>query len=706
MNDLRNPHVGAPFTDDDAAIAAALEDVSVPVLLCSLVHMTGDPSWIRERSLPSMPNAAGLQGGLDDEELADIRRRAVPAIAAYRDGGCIPHEPSRDVLVEMMAFLAGKPLEGIMVPMFLEDMQFDGADSDAISWGDEVSDDGEGGVAGRRDRLRPVRHPRGDPPVAGRPALRDRREGRGSGRYLVGERVPGCAVDVGSHHYCYAFEPSHHWTEYFCQQPELRDYFLGVLDKYELRPHCRFSTAVTSLTWDEPTSTWQVGVRNPDGTMEVLEARFVISAVGSLNIPRLPDIPGMDSFTGPSFHSARWPDGLALTGKGFALVGAGASGFQIAPTIADEVEQLTIFQRTTQWMLPNPLYHTKVPPGDRWAMQHLPFYARWFRFLMLYPGIAMGTEQYRVDPDFRASEGVSVNETNDQRRRQLTAWITMHLEDRPDLIEKSIPDYPAMGKRILQDNGSWLRTLKKPNVELVHTGIERVAPDGVVTVDGEHHDADVICYATGFQHNDFLASMDVTGRNGVSVRDQWGDEPTAYLGNRDPELPEPLLHVRPGHEPRARREPVLPLRMPDPLRDGLHPPGPDVGCADDRGAQGRARRVRRAVPARDRPARVVTPVDRAQPLQEPAGQDLHPVAVAARALLGMDARGRPRAIHRQLNAGARRAPEAQLPRTGAFNAEDQATVYTLEAIACPIFRDPRAFAFGHPVKRGWITTAR
>ena len=142
MQDLRNPHVGAPFTDDDAAIAAALEDVSVPVLLCSLVHMTGDPSWIRDVSLPRMPGTMDLQGGLDDDVLADLRRRAVPAIAAYRDGGCVPHELPEDVVVEMFAFLAGTPLdEDVMVPMFVEDMQFDGADSGAISWGDEVSDE-------------------------------------------------------------------------------------------------------------------------------------------------------------------------------------------------------------------------------------------------------------------------------------------------------------------------------------------------------------------------------------------------------------------------------------------------------------------------------------------------------------------------------------------------------------------------------------
>ena len=546
MNDTRNPHVGAPFGDDDNAIAAALDDVSVPVLLCSLVHMTGDPSWIRDVSLAHMPNTMNLQGGLDDDVIADLRRRALPAIAAYRDGGCIPHELPRDVVVEMFAFLAGTPLEGVMVPMFVEDMQFDGADGGAISWGDEVTEDAKAASpvvvigAGLSGILAGIRLTQAGLPFV----IVEKDEGPGGTWWE--NRYPGARVDVGSHHYCYAFEPSHHWSEYYCQQPELRDYFARVLDTYELRPRCRFGTEVTSLSWREPTSTWQVGIRNPDGTTEVLDARFVISAVGSLNIPRMPDIPGMDDFAGPSFHSARWPDGLDLTGTKFALVGAGASGFQIAPTIAGTVEQLTIFQRTTQWMLPNPLYHAKVPPGDRWAMQHLPFYARWFRFVMLYPGIAMGTEGYRIDPEFRAADGVAINEENEQRRKQLVAWITMHLEDRPDLIEKSIPDYPAMGKRILQDNGSWLRTLKRPNVELVHTGIERIVPEGVLTVDGTLREADVICYATGFRHNDFLDTIELTGRNGVSLHEQWGDEPTALLGITIPNFPNLFCMYGPG----------------------------------------------------------------------------------------------------------------------------------------------------------------
>jgi len=248
-------------------------------------------------------------------------------------------------------------------------------------------------------------------------------------------------------------------------------------------------------------------------------------------------ITGMDTFTGPSFHSARWPDDLDITGTRFALIGAGASGFQIAPTIADQVAQLTIYQRTAQWISYNPVYRTKVPAGDRWALRHLPFYARWFRFMMTYPGIAFGTESHRRDPDYDDSDGWAINEANAARRVLQEAWVREQLDGRPDLIEKSIPDYPAGGKRPLQDDGFWLQSLRRPNVELVRTGIDRIVADGVVTTDGTHRPADVICYATGFRHNDFLAPMEVIGRGGISLRDQWGDEPTAYLGVTMPNFP-------------------------------------------------------------------------------------------------------------------------------------------------------------------------
>lgn len=543
---MRNPHAGEPFSDGDAAIAAALDDVAIPALLCSLVHMTGNVSWIRDHPTRTVPSSLDYQCGLTIDEQADVRRRALPAIAAYRDGGHEPVALDEAVLAEMMAFLAIKPVEGRLAGMFFEDMQFDGADSRTITWGDEIPSAvkaaspvvvigcGESGI------LAGIRLTQAGLPFT----IIEKNAGPG-GTWFE-NRYPGARVDVGSHQYCYSFEPSHHWSHYYCEQPELRAYFERVVDKYGLGPHCRFDTTVTSVVWDDAASLWHVTVQRPDGSNETLDARFVISAVGSLNLPHMPDIAGMDTFEGRSFHSTRWPDDLDIAGTDFALIGAGASGFQIAPTIAERVGHLDIYQRTAQWISYNPVYRSAVPAGDHWALRHLPFYARWFRFMMTYPGIAMGTDTYICDPDYDDSDGMAINEANAARRVVQEALIRSQLDGHPELIEKSIPDYPAGGKRPLQDDGFWLQSLTRPNVELVRTGIERIVPDGVIAVDGTHRRADVICYATGFRHNDFLAPMSVIGRNDVSLRDQWGDEPTAYLGVTMPNFPNLFCVYGPG----------------------------------------------------------------------------------------------------------------------------------------------------------------
>jgi 4-hydroxyacetophenone monooxygenase len=544
---LRNPHAGRPFRDDDASIAAALEDVSIPSLMCSLVHMTGDPGWIRGDLRPRLCSPTEFNGGMTDEMCAEVRRRAVAVIAAYRDSGCEPLTLPRELLLEMMNFVACGHVDGERAEMFLRDLAFDGGDADAITWTGEIPADVRAGAhvviigCGEAGILAAIRCAQADLPFT------IIEKGPGPGGTWRDNHYPGARVDVGSHHYCYSFEPADHWSEYFCQQPELEAYFAGILDKYDLRRRSRFHTEVLRADWDDDTAQWHVTIRTPDGATETVDARFLFSAVGALNLPRYPNIEGMETFTGPSFHSSRWPADLDITGKRFALVGAGATGFQIAPTIADQVAQLTIFQRTPQWMLPNPVYHASVPPGDQWAMRHLPFYGRWFRFMMLWPGIAMGVDRYRCDREYDDGGGRSINASNEKSRLLLTQWITSNLEGRPDLIEKSVPSYPPMGKRILQDNGSWFACLKNPNVELVRTAIARIEPDGVVTVDGNHYDADVICYATGFQHSDgYLAPIEFTGRGGVSLREQWGDEPTAYLGITVPNFPNLFCLYGPG----------------------------------------------------------------------------------------------------------------------------------------------------------------
>ena len=541
----RNPHAGLPFSDDDATIARALEDASPTALLCSLVHMTGDPGWIRGERRPLLGGPATLDGGMSPEDQAAIRAEALPVVAAYRDAGCEPVPLSEALLTEMMAFAAAREITPRQRDLFLFDLQFDGRDHAAVTWGDEIDEAVKAespvvvigaGMAGINAGIRLSQ--------AGLPfTILEKNAGPGGTWYE--NLYPGARVDVASHQYCYAFEPADHWSEYYCQHPELRAYFTRVLDKYGLREKTRFDTEVTGLVWDESAGRWRVSTRGADGSEAVLDARFVISAVGSLNIPRMPDIAGIDDFAGPSFHSTRWPEDFDHRGKRLALLGAGASGFQIAPTVAPEVEHLTVFQRTAQWVMSNPIYHEPVPPGETWAMRHLPFFGRWLRFLMTQSGIGAGAAPFVIDPDHHDPDGLSVNPVNAMSRDFLLGFMHEHLGDRPDLIEKVKPDYPAMGKRLCQDNGSWFQCLKRPNVEIVRTAIDRIVPEGIRTTDGVVHEADAICYATGFAHNRFLA-FDVIGREGVSLHERWGDEPTAYLGITVPGFPNLFLAYGPG----------------------------------------------------------------------------------------------------------------------------------------------------------------
>lgn len=541
----RPPGAGQPFDDDEAAIATALADTSVPALLCSLVHITGDPSWIRGPRRPRMSAPSARQGAMPDEEVAAAQGEALPVIVAYRDGGYQLHDLSVEVVEEMMDFLAAQPVAQSVRDLFHFDLQLDGVDPGAISWGDEIADDVKAespvvvigaGMAGIQAGIR-LRQ-------AGLPFTIIEKNAGPGGTWWE-NRYPGARVDVPSQQYCYAFEPGDHWTEFYCQHNELRSYFARVFDTYGLGPHTRFETEVTGADWDDVAGRWRVAVRSVGGTADVLDARFVISAVGSLNIPKMPDIDGIECFAGPSFHSTRWPDDFDHHGTRLALLGAGASGFQIAPAVVNDVDHLDIFQRTAQWVMPNPIYHDKVPAGETWAMRHLPFFARWVRFMSTYAGVGRGIDDYRIDPDHVDPANQSVNPVNAARRDVFLASMREHLGDRPDLLDKSMPDYPALGKRILQDNGSWFRCLKQPNVELIRTGIDRIVEAGIITTDGELHPADAICYATGFEANDFLA-FDLRGRGGASLHEQWGNEPTAYLGITVPNFPNVFLCYGPG----------------------------------------------------------------------------------------------------------------------------------------------------------------
>ena len=543
---MRNPHAGVPFTDSDEQIAAALRDVSIPTLLMSCVHMT-DNDAVRRSIIEGPLRPLGLflnevQGYMSEEDKDKARALALSIIGDYRDRGCPEPKPLDPVMLkQMMDWIAVAEVPDEYVPMMLEEMELDGNDA-------------------RDDDLKSSPAARADFPVivigCGESgllaAIRLQQAGipytvieknAGVGGTWWENSYPGARVDVGNHFYCYSFEPSDHWTEYFARQPELQSYFSDVMHRHGVQQRVRFSTEVVSAVWED--DAWTVTVRNANGYNETLRARALISAVGQLNAPYIPDIPGADSFTGPAFHTARWDHSTDLTGKNVVMIGAGASGFQVAPAIADTVGRLTIFQRTAQWMFPNPNYHEAVGPGVRWALKHLPFYGRWYRFLIFWPGCDSGLAAAKVDPDWPDQQS-AVSAANDMARMMFTEWITSQCGGDEELIAKVVPDYPATGKRTLQDNGSWLATLRRDNVDLVRCGIDRIEAGAVVDNDGVRHPAEVLLYATGFRVNDFLSSLHVTGRDGVDLHEIWETRPAAYLGITIPGFPNFFCMYGPG----------------------------------------------------------------------------------------------------------------------------------------------------------------
>jgi 4-hydroxyacetophenone monooxygenase len=540
-------HLGlTPITDDDDAIAAALEDVSIPALIMSMVHMTGDASILRGPHRPAGIYLNEVQGFMDPADQAAVREAARSVIAGYRDSGCtLPPPPGPEIIHEMMNVLVAQEVPDEYVPMMLEELELDGTDARDLHWADAVPVEARGALhvvvigAGMSGLLAGIRLSRAGIPFT----IVEKNAGVG-GTWFE-NRYPGCRVDVGNHFYCYSFAPNNEWSEFFARQPELQRYFDRCVHDFALADHIRYDTEVVGARWHEDSGQWSVEVREPDGALRTLEATALISAVGQLNRPKLPDIPGRDSFEGVSMHSAQWVDGTELAGQRVAVVGTGASAFQIVPTIADEVGHLTVFQRTAPWMFPNPHYHDQVGPGARWAFEHLPFYGRWYRFLLFWPACDGGLPAMRVDPEW-PDQSQSISAINDAARQVFTQWMADQVGDDERLLAQVVPDYVCLGKRTLQDNGSWLGALVRDDVDLVTDPIAEITAEGIVGESGDVYPVDVIVYATGFHANRYLWPMDIVGRDGAVLAEQWGDRPTAYLGITVPNFPNLFCLYGPG----------------------------------------------------------------------------------------------------------------------------------------------------------------
>ena len=545
MNQKQDP-AGLGIHEDDATIAAALEEASIPCLIMSMIHMSGDSSILEGDIKPLGVYINEFQGYMDEESKAAIRAQALEVIRKFREGGCVlPPGPSPDTIHRMMEFLVAQEVPQAYVPMMLEEMELDGEDQRNDDWGDQVSQQSRadfsvtvigGGISGVLAAIRLHE--------AGIPYTVIEKNASVGGTWFE-NRYPGARVDVCNHLYCYSFEPAHHWSEFFSRQPELQQYFESCIDKYDVRSNFRFETEVVASRYSDGEQCWYNTIRNPDGSEEVLRSNAVISAVGQLNRPSIPAIPGRERFQGPNCHSAQWDSSIDVSGKRVAVIGTGASAFQLVPELAKTARELTVYQRTANWMFENPIYHDKVGAGKKWCLQHLPFYTRWFRFLIFWPAIDGAWDVTVVDPDWPHQDR-SINEMNDMAREMFLEHIRNQVGDDEELLAKVTPDHAPMGKRMLQDNGTWLQALKQDNVQLVNEAVSEITGNSVISESGDETEADIIIFATGFKANKFLWPMDITGREGAVLSEQWGEEPAAYLGITVPNFPNFFLCYGPG----------------------------------------------------------------------------------------------------------------------------------------------------------------
>ena len=522
-------------------ISLAIKSASFPVLAATLVHVVGDIKILDDLPKPKMAMLGEIQGYFTEQDKQLIKSIALPLLEKYFLDTELKdfYIPSDDEMHKIMNYIVGAEVSEDYVPMMLDELNLrtskpiknivapnkrDMKDFSALIIG-----------AGMSGILMGIKLAEKGIP------FKIYEKNSSVGGTWADNTYPGCRVDIANHFYSYSFEENHQWSQFFSQQPELEQYFQTCFDKYDLAGMTQFNTEVSAMTFDDSSNLWSIQSIN-DGSEDSEEFNLVISCVGQLNQPKIPEINGLESFGGNIFHSARWPKDDQITGKKVAVIGSGASAFQIVPSIADQCDELTVFQRSAPWMFPNPDYHRDVEDGKKWLLENLPGYSRWYRFLLFWPGSDQLLDSLFIDPEWQGGE-TSINETNDQMRQIFTDAMVGQLRDK-SLIPKVIPNYPPFGKRMLQDNGAWLQSLQKDNVRIFTDEIQELTHAGILS-NNQLYEFDTIILATGFKAQEFFTPICINGGDGF-FNDQYGDSPQSYLGIAFDTLPNFFSTYGPG----------------------------------------------------------------------------------------------------------------------------------------------------------------
>lgn len=520
----------------DAEMRQALEVAHIPTLLATLAYATGENSLLRQEFAPNYvltPLGFEPQGGLSPEAQVSAREAAQEVIKRMAKGEYANRPaPSETEVRTIMEHMLGS-FSDEEFSLLLHEFGLPG-DIDAPSWQKSqiapkttfsvaIIGAGMAGI-GAAYRLK----------QAGIPFVILERRAEAGGVWSENS-YPGCRLDTSNFGYSYSYHQNPNWDERYSKRASVLSYLQESAEEFGLLGNMRFGTEVVSALFDEEKCTWNLTLANDHGAVETMQVQALISAVGQLNQPNYPALENLDAFSGPSWHTARWNHDVDLTAKRVAIIGTGSSGFQAAQEIAKTAGEVTIFQRTPPWVSPTPGYNSPLKDGERWLLENLPNYHNWTRVYGIWAG--MGRRPFtEVDPNW--NHPISVSENNEKLRQVLLAYLEESFGDRPDLLEKMRPSYPPYAKRILRDDGTWSATLKRPNVKLISDKIKRVVETGIEIADGTVQEFDALVYGTGFRAAEFLSTVSITGKDGITLKEQWhGDDARAFYGITIPNFP-------------------------------------------------------------------------------------------------------------------------------------------------------------------------
>ncbi|WP_138999596.1 flavin-containing monooxygenase [Rhodococcus zopfii] len=526
-----------PITEPDDFLQEIAHKADLPSLLAAIAAATGDTTILIEDLRPPMTPVDTIghpHGGMSEAQQQKARELAAAGLRRLRDEritrvGMLPDTAVTDVL----GYLTGgnsdwaDSLEheldltedkGAAPDWRFEDIA-KGRRFEVLIVGAGVS----GIAAGHRFRQ------------AGVPFTMIDTAERLGGTWQK-NHYPGVRLDTPTFGYSYSFAQRVDWPHQFAEGGEIDDYLVTVADRAGLIDLIEFGTRLVSARWDDEAGEWVVVTRDAHGAEHTRTFQAIISAVGQLDIPNIPDFPGAERFRGVTMHSQEWDDSYDWRGKRVAVIGTGASAYQIVPAIYDEVASLTVFQRSAPWMLPAPTYHDNHSEAFSWLVRKVPYYGQWYRLWVITQGIPGRFHTVRAEKDWSGAP-LSVSARNQKVRDELIARLTEQFEGRPDLLEIAIPSYPPGAKRMLRDNGVWAKALMAEHTKVSTHGIVELTETGIRTADGEHHEVDLIIYATGFKPSDYLDGVEVTGRGGVEIHEYWKGDARAYNGITVPGYP-------------------------------------------------------------------------------------------------------------------------------------------------------------------------